>query len=115
MYCGYCALDSRHKVNHYTLSVDVPRGRRGLRGVGGVERRAGVVRAARRRAGVGPARAGGPPPGAGAPRAHQVCRAFAEGGPLRYRSRRRRYQGTVGFVVTGSSAGLSRVQYITLA
>lgn len=73
----------------------MPRGRRGVRGVGGVAGRAGVVRAARRRAGVGPARARRAPAPARAPRAHQVRRALAPGGLLRHRSCRWGYQGVL--------------------
>lgn len=81
-----------HKESPSCL-VDVPRGGRGVRGVGGRQRVAGVVRAARRRAGVGRAHAAGAPPPAGAPRADQVPRARAARGPLRARRCGRRHQG----------------------
>lgn len=64
-----------------------------MRVVGGAGGRAGVVRAARRRAGVGPARARAAPQAARAPRAHQVRGAVAARGLLRHRRRRRGHQG----------------------
>lgn len=90
---GPCRVVHGACVTRCGGSVDVPRGRRGVRVVGGAGGRAGVVRAARRRAGVGPARARAPPQAQRAPRAHQVRGAVAARGLLRHRRRRRRHQG----------------------
>lgn len=67
-----------HNFLHvYVCSVDVPRGRRSVRGVGGRQRRARLVRASRRRASLGPKSARRAAQGTRAPRADQMRCAVA--------------------------------------